>query len=79
MRSAIAFFSTRSRTHTRLVRPLRQPRVRRTTRRGATLSARDALQRAGAAPSRRIEPTHAARRIRPEPLMPRGFLPARMH
>jgi len=79
MRSAIAFFSTRWRIRTRLLRPLRRARIRRTVRRGAALSAHDALQRAGASVSRRTEPTHVTRRMRPEPLLPRGFLPQRTH
>jgi hypothetical protein len=79
MRSAIAFFSNRPRRQTRRLRPLRRTHVRRTTRCDAPSCEYKGMHRAGASPTRRCEPTHAARRTRPHPLMPRGFVPVRLH
>jgi hypothetical protein len=73
MRSAIAFFSTRLRMRTRLVKPMRRAQARRDVRRGTP------LVRASPAPGRLRGRPHAARRSRPQPAMPRELMPLRVH
>jgi hypothetical protein len=73
MRSAIAFFSNRMRTRTRLVKPMRRAHARRDVRRGMP------LVRAAPTPGRLSRRPHAPRRSRPAPTMPRELTPLRVH